>query len=207
MFTEQTPYAPSSPYSASKAASDHLVRAWERTYGLPTIITNCSNNYGPFHFPEKLIPHIIISALKGKPLPIYGNGLQIRDWLYVDDHAKALTKVITEGKSGNTYNIGGHNEKTNIEVVEAICDLLEELVANKPLGVNQYKDLINFVKDRPGHDTRYAIDATKIYNNLGWRPQETFETGLKKTVKWYLENTDWWESVLSGEYKLKRQGD
>lgn len=207
MFTEQTPYAPSSPYSASKAASDHLVRAWERTYGLPTIITNCSNNYGPFHFPEKLIPHIIISALKGKPLPIYGNGLQIRDWLYVDDHAKALTKVITEGKSGNTYNIGGHNEKTNIEVVEAICDLLEELVANKPLGVNQYKDLINFVKDRPGHDTRYAIDAAKIYNNLGWRPQETFETGLKKTVKWYLKNTDWWESVLSGEYKLKRQGD
>jgi dTDP-glucose 4,6-dehydratase len=184
-----------------------LVRAWERTYGLPTIITNCSNNYGPFHFPEKLIPHIIISALQGKPLPIYGNGLQIRDWLYVDDHAKALIKVITEGKSGDTYNIGGHNEKTNLEVVEAICDLLEELVSNKPLGVYQYKDLIKFVKDRPGHDTRYAIDATKIYNNLGWKPQETFETGLKKTVKWYLKNTDWWESVLSGEYKLKRQGD
>jgi dTDP-glucose 4,6-dehydratase len=207
IFTENTPYAPSSPYSASKAASDHLVRAWERTYGLPTIITNCSNNYGPFHFPEKLIPHIIISALQGKPLPIYGNGLQIRDWLYVDDHAKALIKVITEGKSGDTYNIGGHNEKTNLEVVEAICDLLEELVSNKPLGVYQYKDLIKFVKDRPGHDTRYAIDATKIYNNLGWKPQETFETGLKKTVKWYLKNTDWWESVLSGEYKLKRQGD
>ena len=207
LFTEQTPYSPSSPYSASKAASDHLVRAWGRTYGLPVIITNCSNNYGPYHFPEKLIPHVILNAIHGKPLPIYGNGLQIRDWLYVEDHAKALIKVVTEGKVGETYNIGGHNEKTNLEVVETICDLLEELSPQKPLGVSNYRDLITFVKDRPGHDARYAIDASKIEQELGWVPEETFETGLRKTVQWYLDNTSWWERVLSGEYRLERVGD
>ncbi|MDA0849360.1 MAG: dTDP-glucose 4,6-dehydratase, partial [Verrucomicrobia bacterium] len=177
LFTEQTPYSPSSPYSASKAASDHLVRAWGRTYGLPVIITNCSNNYGPYHFPEKLIPHVILNAIHGKPLPIYGNGLQIRDWLYVEDHAKALIKVVTEGEVGATYNIGGHNEKTNLEVVHTICDLLEELAPEKPLGIEKYRDLITFVKDRPGHDARYAIDASKIERELGWVPEESFETG------------------------------
>jgi dTDP-glucose 4,6-dehydratase len=206
LFTEQTPYSPSSPYSASKAASDHLVRAWGRTYGLPVIITNCSNNYGPYHFPEKLIPHMILNALHGKPLPVYGNGLQIRDWLYVEDHANALLKVVTEGEIGETYNIGGHNEKTNLEVVETICDLLEELVPSKPSGVNNYRDLITFVKDRPGHDARYAIDASKIEHELGWRPEETFETGLRKTVQWYLDNREWWERVLSGAYRLERLG-
>mgnify|MGYP001205452708 FL=1 len=196
MFTEETKYSPSSPYSASKAASDHLVRAWGRTYGLPVIITNCSNNYGPYHFPEKLIPHIILNAIHGKPLPIYGNGLQIRDWLYVEDHAKALMKVVTEGKVGETYNIGGHNEKTNLEVVQTICDILEELAPNKSSGINKYSDLITFVKDRPGHDTRYAIDASKIERELGWVPEETFETGLRKTVQWYLNNPSWWERLL-----------
>lgn len=207
LFTEQTPYSPSSPYSASKAASDHLVRAWGRTYGLPVIITNCSNNYGPYHFPEKLIPHTILNALHGKPLPVYGNGMQIRDWLYVDDHAKALIKVVTEGKIGETYNIGGQNEKTNLEVVKSICELLEELAPNKPVGVNTYQDLITFVNDRPGHDSRYAIDASKIDRELNWVPQETFDTGLRKTVKWYLDNGDWWGRVLSGAYSLDRLGE
>ncbi|MCT2533615.1 dTDP-glucose 4,6-dehydratase [SAR92 clade bacterium H231] len=206
LFTENTPYSPSSPYSASKAASDHLVRAWGRTYGLPVIITNCSNNYGPYHFPEKLIPHVILNAIHGKPLPVYGNGLQIRDWLYVEDHAKALIKVVTEGKVGETYNIGGHNEKNNLEVVETICDLLEELSPQKPSGVINYRDLITFVKDRPGHDARYAIDALKIERELGWVPEETFESGLRKTVQWYLVNTSWWERVLSGAYRMERIG-
>ena len=207
LFTEQTSYAPSSPYSASKASSDHLVRAWGRTYGLPTIITNCSNNYGPYHFPEKLIPHVILNAISGKPLPVYGDGSQIRDWLYVEDHAQALLQVVTEGEVGETYNIGGHNEKKNIEVVEAICDLLEELAPNKPNGVVHYRDLITFVKDRPGHDARYAIDASKIERKLGWVPEESFETGLRKTVQWYLENKQWWERVLSGAYRLERIGN
>jgi len=207
LFTEQTPYSPSSPYSASKAASDHLVRAWCRTYGLPVIITNCSNNYGPYHFPEKLIPHIILNAIHGKPLPIYGDGSQIRDWLYVEDHAKALVKVVTEGKVGETYNIGGHNEKTNLEVVETICALLEEMAPDKPPGVTNYRDLITFVNDRPGHDARYAIDASKIERELGWVPYETFETGLHKTVQWYLDHRDWWERVLSGAYRLERLGN
>jgi len=206
-FTEETPYSPSSPYSASKAASDHLVRAWGRTYGLPVIITNCSNNYGPYHFPEKLIPHMILNAIYGRPLPIYGNGTQIRDWLYVEDHAKALIKVLTEGEVGETYNIGGHNEKTNLEVVETICDLLEELAPDKPAGVCNYRDLITFVKDRPGHDARYAIDAKKIQRKLGWVPEESFDTGLRKTVQWYLDNREWWERVLSGAYRLERLGD
>jgi len=196
LFTEQTPYSPSSPYSASKASADHLARAWSRTYELPVIITNCSNNYGPFHFPEKLIPHVILNALNGKPLPIYGDGLQIRDWLFVEDHVKALIKVLTKGEIGETYNIGGHNEKTNIEVVENICDLLEELAPEKPAGVSNYRDLITFVKDRPGHDLRYAIDASKIERELGWVPEETFESGLRKTVQWYLDNCQWWEKVL-----------
>jgi dTDP-glucose 4,6-dehydratase len=206
LFTETTPYSPSSPYSASKAASDHLVRAWGRTYGLPVIITNCSNNYGPYHFPEKLIPHVILNAIHGKPLPVYGNGLQIRDWLYVEDHAKALIKVVTEGDVGETYNIGGHNEKTNLEVVQSICDLLEELAPEKPSGIDNYRDLITFVKDRPGHDARYAIDASKIESELGWVPEETFETGLRKTVQWYLANAPWWERVLSGAYRMERIG-
>lgn len=207
LFTETTPYSPSSPYSATKAASDHLVRAWGRTYGLPVIISSCSNNYGPFHFPEKLIPHVILNALHGKPLPIYGDGSQIRDWLYVEDHANALIKVATEGKIGETYNIGGHNEKTNLEVVQFICDLLEELAPVKPATVLMYRDLINFVKDRPGHDARYAIDASKIKRDLGWVPEETFESGMRKTVQWYLDNREWWGRVLSGTYRLQRQGD
>ncbi|EFG30965.1 dTDP-glucose 4,6-dehydratase [Simonsiella muelleri ATCC 29453] len=201
LFTETTPYSPSSPYSASKASSDHLVRAWLRTYGLPTIVTNCSNNYGCYHFPEKLIPLMILNALAGKPLPVYGNGLQIRDWLFVEDHARALYQVITHGKIGETYNIGGFNEKTNIDVVKKICELLEELVPNKPQGVNQYVDLITHVTDRAGHDVRYAIDARKIERELGWKPQETFESGIRKTVEWYLANRDWCERVLSGAYR------
>lgn len=208
LFTETTPYAPSSPYSASKASSDHLVRAWQRTYGLPTLVTNCSNNYGPYHFPEKLIPHMILNALAGKPLPVYGDGNQIRDWLYVEDHARALVKVVTEGGVGETYNIGGHNEKRNIEVVRALCSLLEELAADqKPAGVARYEDLITFVKDRPGHDVRYAIDASKIERELGWKPEETFETGLRKTVAWYLNNREWWQRVLNGDYQLGRLGE
>lgn len=208
LFTETTPYAPSSPYSASKASSDHLVRAWQRTYGLPTLVTNCSNNYGPYHFPEKLIPHMILNALAGKPLPVYGDGNQIRDWLYVEDHARALVKVVTEGEVGETYNIGGHNEKRNIEVVRTLCCLLEELAADlKPAGVARYEDLIIFVKDRPGHDVRYAIDASKIECELGWKPEETFETGLRKTVAWYLNNREWWQRVLNGDYQLGRLGE
>lgn len=201
LFTETTSYSPSSPYSASKASSDHLVRAWNRTYGLPTIVTNCSNNYGPFHFPEKLIPLMILNALQGKPLPVYGNGQQIRDWLFVEDHARALYQVVSEGIVGETYNIGGHNEKANLEVVHGICELLEELAPNKPSGVKNYKDLITYVKDRPGHDVRYAIDATKIKNELNWVPEESFETGLRKTVEWYLNNSEWVAHVQSGEYQ------
>lgn len=207
LFTETTPYAPSSPYSASKASSDHLVRAWQRTYGLPALITNCSNNYGPYHFPEKLIPHMILNALAGKPLPVYGDGSQIRDWLYVEDHARALVELVTRGKVGETYNIGGHNEKSNLEVVQTLCDLLEELAPNKPAGVDHYRDLITFVKDRPGHDQRYAIDASKIQGELGWAPQETFESGIRKTVQWYLDNRQWWQRVLSGDYRLGRLGE
>ena len=204
LFTETTPYAPSSPYSASKASSDHLVRAWQRTYGLPTIVTNCSNNYGPYHFPEKLIPLVILNALDGKPLPIYGKGNQIRDWLFVEDHAQALYQVVTQGKVGETYNIGGHNEKQNIEVVKTICKILDEL---KPQTNTQpYESLITFVKDRPGHDLRYAIDATKIESELSWRPQETFETGIRKTVIWYLENLEWCHRVQDGSYQRERLG-
>lgn len=206
LFTETTPYAPSSPYSASKASSDHLVRAWHRTYGLPTIVTNCSNNYGPFHFPEKLIPLMILNAISGKKLPVYGNGMQIRDWLFVEDHARALYKVVTEGVVGETYNIGGHNEKANIEVVRTICTLLEELMPNKPEGVAKYEDLITYVTDRPGHDMRYAIDAAKIGRELGWTPQETFESGIRKTVEWYLANEHWWKRVLDGSYNMERLG-
>ncbi|ELG5191242.1 dTDP-glucose 4,6-dehydratase [Vibrio vulnificus] len=206
LFTETTSYAPSSPYSASKASSDHLVRAWLRTYGLPTIVTNCSNNYGPYHFPEKLIPLMILNALEGKSLPVYGDGMQIRDWLFVEDHARALYKVVTEGVVGETYNIGGHNEKANIDVVKTICSLLEELVPNKPQGVAQYLDLITYVKDRPGHDVRYAIDASKIERELGWKPQETFESGIRKTVEWYLNNQEWWSRVLDGSYSRERLG-
>lgn len=209
LFNEQTPYAPSSPYSASKASSDHLVRAWQRTYNLPTLITNCSNNYGPYHFPEKLIPHMILNALAGKPLPVYGNGSQVRDWLYVEDHARALITVLTRGKVGETYNIGGHNEKRNLQVVETICDLLDELL---PLAAGNgqacsYRELITFVKDRPGHDQRYAIDASKIERELSWTPLETFESGIRKTVQWYLDNRQWWERVLNGSYQLDRLGE
>ncbi|MCW8332810.1 dTDP-glucose 4,6-dehydratase [Vibrio paucivorans] len=206
LFTESTSYEPSSPYSASKASSDHLVRAWQRTYGLPTIITNCSNNYGPYHFPEKLIPLMILNALDGKPLPVYGNGMQIRDWLYVDDHARALYKVVTEGAVGETYNIGGHNEKANIEVVKLICSLLEEMVPTKPPGVSSYEELITYVADRPGHDVRYAIDASKIEKELSWKPEETFESGIRKTVEWYLNNREWWSRVLDGSYSRERLG-
>lgn len=198
LFTESTPYAPSSPYSASKASSDHLVRAWQRTYGLPTLITNCSNNYGPCHFPEKLIPLVILNALEGKPLPVYGRGDQVRDWLYVEDHARALYEVVCRGAVGETYNIGGHNEKTNLEVVHAICRLLDELA---PSRFSPYASLITHVADRPGHDRRYAIDAGKIARELGWTPQETFESGLRKTVAWYLTNQAWVSHVKSGEYR------
>ena len=204
LFTETTPYAPSSPYSASKASSDHLVRAWYRTYGLPVVITNCSNNYGPYHFPEKLIPLVILNALDGKPLPIYGQGDQIRDWLYVEDHARALYKVVTEGAIGETYNIGGHNEKQNIEVVKTICAILDEL---QPQSNSQpYESLITFVTDRPGHDVRYAIDATKIKNDLGWTPEETFDSGIRKTVEWYLNNLEWCRRVQDGSYQRERLG-
>jgi dTDP-glucose 4,6-dehydratase len=219
LFTEDTSYAPSSPYSASKAASDHLVRAWLRTYGLPTIVTNCSNNYGPYHFPEKLIPLMILNALDGKSLPIYGNGQQIRDWLYVEDHARALHLVATEGEIGQTYNIGGHNEKANIDVVTTICTLLEELVpvtTNKAFisrhskldsAIGCYADLITYVADRPGHDVRYAIDASKIELELGWKPKESFESGIRKTVEWYLNNEQWWRRVIDGSYSLERLGN
>lgn len=204
LFEETTPYAPSSPYAASKAGSDHLVRAWYRTYGLPVVLSNCSNNYGPFHFPEKLIPHMILNALAGKPLPVYGDGKQIRDWLFVEDHARALLTVATCGTPGESWNIGGHNEKRNLEVVETLCDLLDELHPRK--DGSSYRQQITFVRDRPGHDRRYAIDASKIQRELGWSPRETFETGLRKTVVWYLENTWWWERVVSGNYRLDRLG-
>lgn len=197
LFTEQTAYAPSSPYSASKASSDHLVRAWRRTYGFPTIVTNCSNNYGPFHFPEKLIPLVILNALAGKALPVYGKGDQIRDWLYVEDHARALYTVVTQGVAGETYNIGGHNEKQNLDVVHTICDLLDEIVPK----ATSYREQITYVTDRPGHDRRYAIDADKISKELGWKPVETFESGIRKTVEWYLSNSTWVENVQSGAYQ------
>jgi len=214
LFTETTPYAPSSPYSASKASSDHLVRAWQRTYGLPTLVTNCSNNYGPYHFPEKLIPLIILNALEGKPLPVYGKGDQIRDWLYVEDHARALVLVATKGEIAETYNIGGHNEKQNIDVVKTICKILDEKVpannnlkakANNP-QLQHYEELVTFVTDRPGHDVRYAIDASKIARELGWEPEETFDTGLEKTVQWYLDNEAWWRAVQDGTYQRERLG-
>ncbi|CUS47083.1 MAG: dTDP-glucose 4,6-dehydratase RfbB [Idiomarinaceae bacterium HL-53] len=207
VFTETTPYAPSSPYSASKASSDHLVRAWGRTFALPTIVTNCSNNYGPYHFPEKLIPLMILNALAGKDLPVYGDGKQVRDWLYVEDHARALIQVATTGKVGETYNIGGYSEKQNIEVVQTICALLEELVPNKPGGLKKYEDLIRFVADRPGHDVRYAIDASKIARDLGWKPAETFESGMRKTVEWYLANKGWWQRVQDRRYQGTRLGE
>ncbi|MGK0270449.1 MAG: dTDP-glucose 4,6-dehydratase [Cocleimonas sp.] len=202
LFTEDTSYAPSSPYSASKASSDHLVRSWLRTYGLPTIVTNCSNNYGPYHFPEKLIPLVILNALEGKLLPIYGKGDQIRDWLYVEDHARALYKVVTTGKVGETYNIGGHNEKQNIEVVNTICSLLDTLVPKDTL----YAEQITYVTDRPGHDRRYAIDSSKMSKELNWQPEETFETGLRKTIEWYLANQTWCQRVQDGSYQRERLG-
>jgi len=201
-FTEETPYQPNSPYSASKAASDHLVRAWYHTYGLPVVTTNCSNNYGSYQFPEKLIPHIILNALSGKDLPIYGKGDNIRDWLYVEDHARAIEAVIKKGRLGETYNVGGYNEKTNLEVVNTLCEILDELVPSE----KSYKQLITYVKDRPGHDKRYAIDAEKIAKELNWKPQETFDTGIRKTVTWYLENKGWWQDILDGKYQLERQG-
>jgi len=203
-FTEETPYEPSSPYSASKASSDHLVRAWHRTYGLPIVVTNCSNNYGGFQFPEKLIPLVTLNALDGKPLPVYGNGQQIRDWLHVDDHARALRLVLEKGKVGDTYNIGGHNEKTNLEVVKTICALLDKLVPDSPHI--PHEQLITFVADRPGHDVRYAIDADKIARDLGWLPQETFESGIEKTIRWYLENNEWCQHVQDGSYQRERLG-
>tara|TARA_R110002033_G_scaffold13319_14_gene39672 strand:- start:3320 stop:4402 length:1083 start_codon:yes stop_codon:yes gene_type:complete len=202
LFTETTSYAPSSPYSASKASSDHLVRAWLRTYGLPIIVTNCSNNYGPYHFPEKLIPLVILNALEGKPLPIYGKGDQIRDWLYVEDHARALYKVVSQGTVGETYNIGGHNEKQNLEVVQTICQILNKLVPSEL----SYEDQITYVTDRPGHDRRYAIDSSKMQRELGWTPIETFETGLKKTIEWYLANQEWCQHVQDGSYQRERLG-
>ena len=206
-FTETTPYAPSSPYSASKASSDHLMRAWMRTYGLPVVVTNCSNNYGPRHFPEKLIPLTIINALAGKALPVYGNGSQIRDWLYVEDHARALYTVVSHGKAGETYNIGGHNERRNLDVVHTLCDLLDELApGQRPAAIGSYRELITFVTDRPGHDLRYAIDAGKIARELGWTPQETFESGIRKTVEWYLANPQWWQAILNGSYRAERLG-
>lgn len=210
LFTETTPYAPSSPYSASKASSDHLVRAWNRTYDLPVVLTNCSNNYGPFHFPEKLIPLMILNCLAGKPLPVYGEGNQIRDWLFVEDHARALWKVFTEAADAETYNIGGHNERKNIDVVKTICSILDELrpTAQNPNtpNITSYQELITHVTDRPGHDHRYAIDAAKIGRDLGWKPQETFETGIRKTVEWYLNNQAWWQAVLDGNYQGERLG-
>lgn len=206
LFTETTSYEPSSPYSATKASSDHLVRAWYRTFGLPALVTNCSNNYGPYHFPEKLIPLTILNALAGKPLPIYGDGSQVRDWLYVEDHARALYGVISRGIVGETYNIGGHNEQQNIDVVNTICDILDEIKPDKPLGVQRYRDLVTFVDDRPGHDVRYAIDASKIERELGWLPQESFESGIRKTVQWYLSNELWWQQVLDGSYQGQRLG-
>lgn len=205
-FTEESRYDPSSPYSASKAASDHLVNAWHRTYGLPVVLTNCSNNYGPYHFPEKLIPLMILNAIEGKPLPVYGDGQQVRDWLYVEDHARALYEVVSRGAVGETYNIGGNNEKSNLDVVKTICSILDELVPDHPDGISKYEELITFVDDRPGHDQRYAIDASKIGQALDWSPSETFESGIQKTVQWYLDNSDWWQHVLDGSYRRERLG-
>ena len=211
-FTEKTPYSPHSPYSASKASSDHMVRAWHDTYGLPIRITNCSNNYGPYHFPEKLIPLIILNCLDGKPLPVYGKGANVRDWLYVEDHVKALCLVNEKGRDGETYNVGGHNERTNLEVVKTVCSILDEL---RPLPANaseggrklsKYEDLITYVKDRPGHDLRYAIDPSKLMDELGWKPQENFETGIRKTVRWYLDNEWWWGPIHRGRYSGQRLG-
>ncbi|WP_456415776.1 dTDP-glucose 4,6-dehydratase [Thiolapillus sp.] len=206
LFTEESPYQPNSPYSASKASSDHMVRAWHETYGLPVLITNCSNNYGPYQFPEKLVPLIILNALAGKPLPIYGKGDQIRDWLYVDDHARALLRVLEKGRVGETYNIGGHNEKTNLEVVKTLCAILDEKRPEHPGDISRYEELITHVADRPGHDQRYAIDADKIEQELGWAPEETFETGMMKTVDWYLDNNPWCQRVLDGSYRGERLG-
>lgn len=203
LFRETTPYDPRSPYSASKAASDHLAKAWFHTYGLPVVVSNCSNNYGPYHFPEKLVPLTILNAMEGKPLPVYGNGLNIRDWLYVDDHARALTLIATKGRPGETYNVGGNNERTNIAVVHAVCDLLDELTPALPSGPR--RGLITYVKDRPGHDQRYAIDATKLKTELGWTAQEDFASGLRKTVEWYLANRDWWQP-LRERYDGQRLG-
>lgn len=204
---EQFPYRPSSPYAASKAASDHLVRAWHRTWGFPVLITNCSNNYGPCQFPEKLIPHMILNALQGKPLPVYGDGQQVRDWLFVEDHARALVQVLERGKVGETYNIGGRSERRNLEVVETLCDLVDELAASHlPLGSEKCRSLITFVRDRPGHDVRYAIDSSRIETELGWQPQQSFESGLQLTVQWYLDNPLWWQRILSGAYRLERLG-
>ena len=203
LFREDTPYAPNSPYSASKAGSDHLVRAWRETYGLPTIVTNCSNNYGPYHFPEKLIPLVVLNAIEGKPLPVYGKGENVRDWLYVDDHAAALMLVARKGEVGESYNVGGRNEMKNIDVVHSICDLLDEM---RPRAQGSYREQITFVHDRPGHDLRYAIDSAKIERELGWRPTETFETGLRKTVSWYLDNKPWWQAIRSGAYRGERLG-
>ena len=199
-----TAYDPRSPYSASKAASDHLVRAWHHTFGLPTVVSNCSNNYGPYHFPEKLIPLVILNALEGKPLPVYGDGSNVRDWLYVEDHARALALIALKGEVGESYNVGGHNEKTNLEVVRAICAILDEIAPDDRIGPRE--NLITFVRDRPGHDQRYAIDPAKIGRELGWMPQETFETGLAKTVRWYLDNRPWWERIRSGVYRGERLG-
>ena len=206
LFTEDTPYAPTSPYSASKASYDHFVRAWHHTYGLPTIVTNCSNNYGPYHFPEKLIPLVILNALEGKPLPVYGDGSQIRDWLFVEDHASALLTAVQRGKPGSTYNIGGHNEIKNIDVVKQICAILDKKVTVKPENLDCFADLITFVRDRPGHDVRYAIDAARIQNELDWQPKESFATGLEKTIDWYLDNTEWCDNITSGNYHRDRLG-
>jgi dTDP-glucose 4,6-dehydratase len=203
LFSEESPYAPNSPYSATKAGSDHLVRAWRETYGLPTLITNCSNNYGPYHFPEKLIPHMILKALAAEALPVYGDGMNVRDWLYVEDHARALALVLARGAIGETYNIGSRNERTNRQVVETICDLLDE---QSPSKIGSRRALISFVPDRPGHDRRYAIDPSKIENALGWRPRESFESGLARTVRWYLENRSWWEEILHRGYRVERAG-
>ena len=204
LFTEETPYAPNSPYAASKASSDHLVRSYFKTFGLPVVTTNCSNNYGPFQFPEKLLPLMIQKALAGKPLPVYGDGKQIRDWLFVEDHCNAILQVLEKGEAGQVYNIGGHNEKTNLQVVHALCEILDEMVADS--SHRPHKNLIQFVADRPGHDRRYAIDASKIQNQLGWKPKESFETGLRKTVRWYLDNKEWVNRVMSGAYRGERLG-
>ena len=203
-FTEETPYDPSSPYSASKAASDHLVRAWHRTYGLPIIISNCSNNYGPFQFPEKLIPLMVLNCLQEKPLPVYGTGENIRDWLFVDDHCDAIHKIIEKGEIGETYNVGGNNEIKNIDIVKTICNLLDNIRPSENL--KSYQELITFVKDRPGHDLRYAIDSSKLQNKLGWSPKETFETGIRKTIDWYLDNKTWWQEIQNNTYQQERLG-